>query len=624
MVPDSTIAEIKARLNIIDVVSEYVPLKRAGQTFLGLCPFHKEKTPSFNVHPARQCFHCFGCHKGGDLFTFVAAMDGLTFPEVLQKLAARAGVQLQPDQNSRQNSRLDRPESRGSQKAMDALNWANKFYHYVLTQKPEGRVGLDYLHERGISQKAIDRFRIGVSPSGWSGLRDQMVRRGYSLDILQEAGLIRCKEETRKTYDWFRGRLMFPITDREGQTIGFGARRLNGAQNEATNDDRHEPKYLNSPDSPIFSKRKTLYGIYENTRGVRLRGEAIIVEGYMDVVGLWEKGVDNALAVMGTALTEEHCVQIKSLTNRVVTVFDSDPAGEGAWRHSIALFMEAGILARDVTLPQGQDPDDFAKAQGAEAFYLLCDKSPRQVTKWLKLVASRGRLSEKETTELLEGLAPLLKATRKLADRATLWDDIGLVLNVSRQALRDISETGYGAESVKGRNVRTPPPSRAPMAVPGKRMDPCDKQFLASAIEHRQQFTKTRLEDWIDGIRESKTREILKELYRATGDGVAYLQSILAGCPAGDELGSLVSKYLMGESGDSQAGAVSLAEAMGPLQRRVHQGVIERLSVQAKLAQRIGNEVESLALLSQIRELRARLLPEIPVSMGPELSPKSS
>lgn len=602
MASESTISEIKSRLSIVDVVAEYVPLKRAGQTFLGLCPFHKEKSASFNVHPARQCFHCFGCHKGGDVFTFLCAIEGLTFPQALEKLAARAGVPIEKTQ-TKTTSISPPPEI---EKAAECLDWAAKYYHYLLTKKPEGKQAMAYLTKRGIGAKSIERFRLGYAPEAWTALREQMVKRGYTTAALADAGLIR--EDQGKSYDRFRGRLMFPITDKEGRVIGFGARTLN---------DHDQPKYLNSVDSLIFSKRRNLYGLHENARGIRLRGEAVIVEGYMDVVGLWEQGVDNAVAVMGTALSEDHCRQLRTLTHRVVTVFDPDRAGEEAWRNSIHLLMEHGLLARDVTLPEGKDPDDYVREQGADAFYGLCDKAPRQITKWLKQIAAKGKLSEQERITVLENMAPLLRATRKLPDRLTLWDDICLVLGVSNSILKEIGNTMPHALST-GATLRSqsrhPTTTSRPFAGTARTQsrDTIEMAFLQTALVCGPLFRSTPKEAWLPTIENASVRELLIRLHTSEGpEEINTLQTLLEQRPAGDYLTSIVSAHLVRESHQDADAEQVYKDTLKRLQVRLIENQIQGLSAQAKLAQRMGDETGALELLGKIRELRSGLGPEI-------------
>ena len=473
-------------MSIVELVGEYVQLKKAGQGYLGLCPFHKEKSPSFHVHPIRQCFKCFGCQKGGNIFTFLSAMEGLSFPECVQRLAKRTGVTLEETSSYR---REQPKEEDAAQKQLLAANeWAAKYFHYLLMEVPEYKYARDYLVSRGLTEKTIKKFRLGVSPKGWSTLMTLMLKRNFTFQELVQAGLVIQKDNPPNTgsaphgYDRFRQRIMFPIASIEGAIIGFGARLLGEEENQ--------PKYINSPESPLFSKRRVLYGLFENQRGIRVRGETVIVEGYMDVIGLHQGGIENSVATMGTAMTEEHCYQLKALTRRVVTVFDPDRAGIEAWHRSVHLFLASGIFAKDLSLPEGKDPDEFVLTEGAEKFHQLCEKAPRQITKLLKEIAGKGSLSEEESGRLLSELTPILVASRRLPDRAMLWDDISLVLKVSLAGLKEMAE---GAAS------RMPQPEtpkkgtgspKISLKPPKKNISPIDIEFFQACVQWPEEFIK--------------------------------------------------------------------------------------------------------------------------------------
>lgn len=604
MFSDRTLEEIRARLNIVDVVAEYLPLKKAGASLTALCPFHKEKSPSFHVHPVKQVFHCFGCHKGGNVFTFVSAIEGLSFPETVRKLAERTGVEIQ-EERKRRPERSEPPPDAKEARTLQALEWAAKYFHYLLTDSRDGRHALDYLTQRGISKKTIDRFRLGVAPKGWNTLRDLMLKRGFTTPELVVAGLLAQKEPGEKGgYDRFRNRLMFPIRNAKGKVIGFGARVLPGED--------PKPKYLNSPESPLFSKRAELYGIFENQRDIRLKGEAIVVEGYMDVVGLADKGVTNAVATMGTALTAEHCEPLRRLAPRVVTVFDPDPAGQEAWHRSVDLFLAHRIFAKDLELPDGMDPDEFVLAHGADKFYELCQKAPRQITKLLKEIAAAGMLSEEQTAEWLKKLTPILVATRNTADRALLWDSVSLVLGVSIEALKELTSAqrpARAAPAVPGKV--SPPAPRRPMGAAGEnegsasRMDPLDRQFLEAALANVPAFQALPKERWSAGLKDPKVRGWLDSLHAATtpqklGEALAAMAG--AGAPA--LVQAAASRALLAEAG-SEPGNRELFEALAErLALRQKELEIEALARQVKLLARMGDEKAQLELLGKLKELR--------------------
>lgn len=469
---EHTLEEIRTRLNLVDVIGEYVQLKKTGSGYQGLCPFHSEKTPSFHVHAEKQIFHCFGCHKGGNAFTFLMAVEGWNFPETVKKLAERTGVDL-PKQ--REFVPQQRPQAVVAEESRlyAANEWAAKYYNYLLTQGKDRR-GFDYLKGRGLTDKTIEKFKLGLAPTGWNNLITQMTKRGFTFEELTKAGLVVVKEDSPNGgYDRFRERVMFPIHDKDGHVIGFGARLLE--------DDPKQPKYLNSSESALFSKRGTLYGLFENQRGIRLKNEAIVVEGYMDVVGLSQAGVQNAVATMGTAFTEEHCTLLRGLTRKVVTVFDPDKAGTDAARRSVHVFLEAGIFAKDLELPDELDPDEYVLKHSAEKFYELCERAPRQVTKFLKEIAGQGALSEEQRAHWLERLTPVLVASRRLPDRALLWDNISLVLQLSVESLAAVAEGARARQTAateRRTDDRRPGPRQGgrPVQGPGQQFNPRQNQ----------------------------------------------------------------------------------------------------------------------------------------------------
>ncbi len=610
MYSDATLTTLRNAVSIVELISEYVPLKKSGTGYVGLCPFHGEKTPSFHVQPLKMCFHCFGCQKGGNIFTFVCAIEGLTFPEAVKKLAKRAGIELKEEANYRRAQPA--APIPGHARLTEALEWSAKYFHYLLTEVPDYQLALDYVMSRGISRKSIDKFRIGVSPSGWNTLMDHMTKRKFTFGEMVEAGLVVAKEGSpKKGYDRFRERLMFPIQDAEGLVIGFGARLLN--------DEPNQPKYLNSPESPLFSKRKCFYGIYESQRGIRVRGEAVIVEGYMDVVGLAEHGVNNALATMGTALTEDHCSQLKGLANRVVTVFDPDAGGQDAWRRSVSLFLDAGIFAKDLSLPDGQDPDEYIQKEGSEKFYLACEKAPRQITKLLKEIASRGAISEEESATILGDLTPILIASRRLSDRATLWDNISLVLRTSVEALKEIAESGQQRlQQLQQHQQKTdkssvPSPNR-PAPIPKEvKLDPLDLDFFEGSLQWPKEFLALNPQDWSPGLREEKIRFWLESLAKAGGPAIEKwppLLETMVQTEAQPRLQACAAKWLIAsgtseiqEKGGLDASIIKILSDR--LLKRKRELEIRALSAQVKLSDKLGDDVEGIRLLEKLKELRS-------------------
>ncbi len=354
-IPQETIDAIRDRSDIVEVVSHYIDLFRVGRNFRALCPFHEEKKPSFNVSPERQSFHCFGCEKGGNVFSFVMEMEGVTFPEAVRTLGRRCGIEVKLEEVS--------DEDRSKNEALYEANaFAAGWYRKVLLESKAGEIARKYLLERGIAETSSNSFLLGYAPEGWDGLFRAARKQGISMGGLKEARLIVSRETKTGYYDYFRKRLMFPISSISGRVIAFGARAL---------DPKDDPKYLNSPESPVFSKRRTLYGLSIARSEIRQQREVVLVEGYTDCISLHQIGIRNAIASCGTAFTPEHATVLRRLTRQVVLVPDGDDAGESAALNAGMMLLSAGLDVRIARLEKGEDPDSTARALGFEKFEKL-------------------------------------------------------------------------------------------------------------------------------------------------------------------------------------------------------------------------------------------------------------
>lgn len=598
MISEHSLNAIRERVDIVDIVGEYVQLKKSGQGFQGLCPFHREKSPSFHVHTEKQLFRCFGCQKGGNVFTFLMNIEGLTFPDAAKRLASRAGIEIQLEDGSKPREPERTGPTASQSRMFDAHAWAARYFHYLLTEKPEGKVALDYLYKRGIEPATIRKFMIGVAPSGWQTLQTLLLKRGFTLPELIESGLIIAKETGG--YDRFRDRLMFPILDVEGRTIGFGARLLK--------DEPEQPKYINSPESPIFLKRQVLYGLYENIRGIRTRAEAILVEGYMDVIGLHQAGVQNAVATLGTALSEDHARTLKKLTRKVVTVFDSDAAGIEASRRSTPLFLSSGMLARDLVLPEGLDPDEYVLKEGADSFYKLCDEAPRQVTKLLQDIATTGSMTEEGRARWLVQLTPILVASRRLPERATLWDSISLVLKISVDSLRQIAEASTQAQLKRPQHqVGTQQPTQSrPAPLKAKPLPVVEAQFLRLALLCPDRFRAKEALVWKSTVQDDGIRGYLECLASAETTPLA-LQAIAQRLMVENnpELSNLVSEVVFRDAAPPEEVQVELDSVFRRLLDRKKSAEIQQLKTQIHLSEQLGQADQTLELLSKVASLRA-------------------
>jgi DNA primase len=383
-IPESILAEIRDRANIVEVVGAHVGLKRVGRNHVGLCPFHAEKSPSFNVNDDRQIFHCFGCGVGGNVFTFLMRMENLPFPEVVERLARRYGITL-PDRGD------DDPAIRRREALFRLNDKAAKFFQRYLWDAAEADAGRKYLAERGISRATADHFMLGYAPGGGdvlarrlkdaAGSDPELGAAGRPLVLAEQLGLVSARKQGgpaqsasgRTHYDRFRARLMFPITDSAGRVVGFGSRSIPGTASA----DAKLPKYLNSPETPLYRKGSHLYGLAGARDAIRKSGRAVVVEGYFDVLALAEAGIGHAVASLGTALTLDQLHLLRRFTRDIVVCFDGDEAGARAAEKSLATFLEAGLWGHGAFLPPGDDPDTFVQREGQEkALALIASATP--------------------------------------------------------------------------------------------------------------------------------------------------------------------------------------------------------------------------------------------------------
>lgn len=352
LIPEEVLEEIRNRLDIVDLISEYVVLKKSGRNYTGLCPFHGEKTPSFTVSGEKQMFYCFGCGAGGNVFTFIMRMENLDFPGAARMLADRLGIPVITAEEGKTGQKRKERD-----RLLQLVELAARYYHRVLLQEPSGTAARQYLENRGISRESIRNFQLGFSPPQPDSFYQIAVRRGFSPAELEKAGLAQKRYDGR-FYDRFRGRLMFPIHDTRGKVVGFGGRVLDGTQ----------PKYLNSPETELFQKGKLLYGLYQGRREIRDLDQVIIVEGYLDVIMSHQYGLANTVAPLGTALGKDQVRLLYRYTNRVTVAFDSDQAGIAATLRHTDLLHELGGQVTVATITEGKDPDEFLRKYGPDHY----------------------------------------------------------------------------------------------------------------------------------------------------------------------------------------------------------------------------------------------------------------
>lgn len=353
-IPDEVVERVREHYDILDIASKHVHLKKKGRYFFGLCPFHSERTPSFSVDPEKQIFHCFGCGVGGDLFTLLMNLENVTFVEAVRELANQAGIVLPNQSETEPNSR----EVQYKNRMLKALDLAAKFYRYVLQESAYGTKARDYVASRAFSLDVQAEFQLGFAPESWDSILRFLRRRGFEEAVLEGAGLVMPRQNRNGYYDRFRHRVMFPIHDPQGRVIGFGGRVIGEG----------EPKYLNSPETPLFNKSRHLYNIHRARKAIRQKQEAILFEGYVDVITAWQSGINNGVASLGTSLTEDQARLIRRNAETVIICYDADSAGEEATLRGLDVLKKQGCTVKIAQMPAGMDPDDYIRKHGGEAF----------------------------------------------------------------------------------------------------------------------------------------------------------------------------------------------------------------------------------------------------------------
>lgn len=427
--PEAFLQELEEKNPIEDVVGQYVSLTRRGSNLFGLCPFHNEKTPSFSVAPEKGIFYCFGCHKGGGAVNFIMEIEGLDYPDAIRFLAKRAGMEV-PEDDPRRVSSLRRKEH-----LWKLCRDAARFYHNTL-KSPQGREGLQYLLSRGLTKKTIVSFGLGFAPNQWGGLKKAMLEKGYTIEDLQDAGLVRTKHRQKtdengntvdsvSTYDWFRNRVMFPIIDVRGNVIGFGGRVMDGS----------EPKYLNSPESMIFNKRKNLFAL--NVAKKTKMEMLVLTEGYMDTISMHQYGFDCAVASLGTSLTQEQAGMLSKYTKQMVLCYDGDQAGQNAAKRAIDILEKTGITVKVLRMQGAKDPDEFLKKYGAERFKKLLGMSENQAVYQLESIRRKYDLSADDAkVEFLKEAAELVASMGSSVEREVYSNRAAEMAGVAPDAMR--------------------------------------------------------------------------------------------------------------------------------------------------------------------------------------------
>jgi len=499
---DSVLDEVRNSVNIVSLVSEYVALKKRGRNHVARCPFHNEKTPSFNVNEERQIFMCFGCGQGGDIFKFIMQIENLTFPEAVRFIAERRGITL-PESSAPDT------EKAGTriQDLREIMAAAADFYHHALVDLPEGRPALKYLSDRGVEPGTIAHFRLGFAPPGGNSLIQRMKDKGCSLEALQECGLVKHSEDGERFYDSFRDRIMFPITDVQGRVIAFGGRAMG---------DR-PPKYLNSPETKLYNKSRNLFGLSFSKDAIKEKDRAVLVEGYMDFIIPFQYGVKNLVASLGTSLTTQQVELLGRYTRDVVVSYDPDSAGLAATQRSLDLFLEGDFRIKVLGLSDNQDPDEFVRKAGPEAYMEKVTAAVPYLDFVLdSAIRSQGSLDDpKKKIQVMNTVLPYLARLPSAVERSEYVFKFARKLGIEDQQL--LAETKKAARQKKARLDEEP-------LAPVQTMKSAEKkllQILLSNTDLQQEIIPLCSGQDFEGLVSEKIFSILLEGFN-NGETVSY------------------------------------------------------------------------------------------------------
>jgi DNA primase len=587
LVSQSTLEQIRAANDIVDIIGAHVPLKRNGANFVCLCPFHKEKSPSFNVNPSRQIFRCFGCGKGGDVFAFVKEYENLDFMDAVRRLAERARIPLEMDND---------PAARDQRSIKDQLlklhEAITQRWQQCLAGEAAGQVARDYLERRGVHPDAIREFRIGAAPESWDDTVNWATAKGFSPELCETAGLI-LRRDSGGWYDRFRGRLMFPICDEQGRVIAFSGRVLQGDEKQA--------KYVNSPETPIFSKGRVLFALDKAKRSILDAGKAILAEGQLDTIACHSAGIRNVVAPQGTAFTADQARVLKRYVDEVVLCFDGDKAGRNAVIRALDPLLAAGLAIRVASIPPPDDPDSWIRAHGAESFQALLNRAQGIFDFYLQgLCSENDTASDRGRLVVLRSMGEAVHKTANAVLIDTYAQRTAQRLGVDVQAVRaEFRKQAAGAKPRYERMEEEPPLTEPDSPIVQERPGVNELWllkyvFLSSEL---QNFAAVHLEpDWVPN---PAVQRILAVHFQTGGDVVGLL---------GRFEGDPFAQSLITEAATEQREIPEPERQLADVIRRLRDAWLDRqiASHNGRLGDPTLDDQDRLSLLSELQALRLR------------------
>ncbi len=524
-IPEEKVSEILNTSDIVDVISESVILKKSGRNFFGLCPFHSEKTPSFSVNASKQIFHCFGCSAGGNVLSYVMKYHGITFPEAAKMMARKYNITIETKE-------ID-PAIKRQLHLKENLFRLNKIvmgtYFDELKNSKKGEIARQYLKGRGILDDTIELFRLGFSPDNWDTIVKVLKERKISKNIAVQSGLILERKQNNGYYDRFRNRIMFPIFDINMQVAGFGGRVMDDSM----------PKYMNSPDTPVYNKSRILYGLHAAKQFCRQQGLVYIVEGYFDFLSLYQHGIKNTVASLGTALTPDHVRILKGYASRMVLVFDSDTAGINAAKRSVKIFMNEGVDTRILVLPQGNDPDSYVVKHGQKAFNELALNAKTMMQFLLQVSIDTHGLSVEGRIRILDDMKQHLILIQDSALRSLYVKELAETLNIDEKAVLE-----------KVREQYLNHPGEKSFLSDGKKQDAKlesdrrEEQMISLMLNYPEIIGEIKDKEVLDSFYSEKLKRLAQKIISMDPKKEAFITNVMAGMENTEDQ-ELIASYAM-------------------------------------------------------------------------------
>ena len=605
-IPEDKISEIRNTADVVDIVSEVVLLKKAGRNYVGLCPFHSEKTPSFTVSPEKQIFYCFGCGVGGNVFSFLMKQEGISFPEAARMLAKRYGIALPIQKISpEQKRRITEKES-----LLDINRQAMDYFCNALHKSSAGTKAVSYLKERGITQDVINCFNLGYAPGGWDNLLNFFLKKGISPVFLETSGLVLSRKNKNGYYDRFRDRIIFPIIDVTMQVIGFGGRVL----------DDSLPKYLNSPETPIYNKGRSLYGLHLAKRKCRESDTVYIVEGYLDLLALYQHGVENVVATLGTALTSEHIRLLKGYSRKMILVYDSDVAGIKAAERCIDIFWKEHVDFRKeyvdtriIILPAGHDPDSYIFKFGSGAFVDAANTAPGIMSFLIDAAIKKHGLSVEGKIRVISDLKAPLSAINDRMARSLYIKEVSERIGIDEgsimEKVRDMSDrkqagqkkpTGVHHIALEGFPKTGALNSESDRGV-HETENRLERQILTMMLQFPEILPEIKKRNIIEKFKDNTLKSIGSMiLYRRVGNSDGQISDILA-FSDDKEKRSLIAHLAIGDDIWDREGCLRLISQYEASRNRRENSLLEKIKVAEQ-----NNDNELLLELLRKKQNQAR------------------